>query len=367
MATRVLADHRVEDEQDLVGLDGVADVARLLHQLVVDAEAAGGVDDDDVVLLGRGELDRLAATRRPGRRLPLPASGAKTAHAGAARRPPGAGCTALGRWRSAATSSGCGPGPSASCASLPASVVLPAPCRPASMMTVGGVLANRIRRVSPPRIVTSSSSTILTTCWRRVQRLGDLGAARALRDRVDEVLDHRQRDVGLEQRDPDLAQGGVDVGLGQPALAAQALQRVGEPVLKVVNNVRSPSVRSVQGIRRHRFDGQSSWSARRPRLTCGGASCSRSDGRPTHASALSGGAAWAAARSRRAAPRPDAARPPPCCAAASAVRTRRSSRRRRRGGRTGARVLEPAVSGPSAVVVLMSRLSSTRESVVFTP
>ena len=33
------------------------------------------------------------------------------------------------------------------------------------MITVGAVLAKRSRRVSPPRIVTSSSLTILTTCW----------------------------------------------------------------------------------------------------------------------------------------------------------------------------------------------------------
>ena len=33
------------------------------------------------------------------------------------------------------------------------------------MITVGGVLAKRSRRVSPPRIATSSSLTILMTCW----------------------------------------------------------------------------------------------------------------------------------------------------------------------------------------------------------
>ena len=54
----VLADHRVDDEQHLVGLHGVADVGGLLHQLGVDAEAAGGVDDDDVVQLAPGLLDR---------------------------------------------------------------------------------------------------------------------------------------------------------------------------------------------------------------------------------------------------------------------------------------------------------------------
>ena len=33
------------------------------------------------------------------------------------------------------------------------------------MMTVGPDLANRSRRVSPPRMLTSSSLTILTICW----------------------------------------------------------------------------------------------------------------------------------------------------------------------------------------------------------
>ncbi len=47
---------------------------------------------------------------------------------------------------------------------MAASVVLPEPCRPASRITVGGVLANRSRLVSPPRMVTSSSCTILMTC-----------------------------------------------------------------------------------------------------------------------------------------------------------------------------------------------------------
>lgn len=56
---RVLTDHGVDDEEDLVGADGVADVRGLLHQLLVDAEAAGGVDDHDVVQLGPCVLDRV--------------------------------------------------------------------------------------------------------------------------------------------------------------------------------------------------------------------------------------------------------------------------------------------------------------------
>ena len=57
---RVLADHRVDDEDDLVGVDRVADVGGLLHHLGVDAEPAGGVDDDDVAHRPPGVLDRVA-------------------------------------------------------------------------------------------------------------------------------------------------------------------------------------------------------------------------------------------------------------------------------------------------------------------
>ena len=152
----VLADHRVDDEQDLVRLDRVADVGGLLHQLGVDAEPAGGVDDHDVVLLLAGVLGRRRARPRPGRRAGrdvaggrVPGCGAKTATP--ARSPTTCSwSTALGRCRSAATSSGVWPCSLSQRPSLPARVVLPAPCRPASRMTVGGVFANASRRVSPP-------------------------------------------------------------------------------------------------------------------------------------------------------------------------------------------------------------------------
>ena len=98
------------------------------------------------------------------------------------------------------------------------------------MITVGGFLANRSRRVSPPRMVTSSSLTILMTCCAGFSAsLTSAPRARSLTAR-DELLDHGQRDVGLEQRDADLARGGVDVGLGELALAAEVLEGVGEAV-----------------------------------------------------------------------------------------------------------------------------------------
>src|SRR5665213_3082991 len=73
--------------------------------------------------------------------------------------------TAAGRWRSAPTRSGLRPCCLNQRASLADAVVLPEPWSPASRMTVGGRLAYRIWRVSPPRMATSSSLTILMTCW----------------------------------------------------------------------------------------------------------------------------------------------------------------------------------------------------------
>ena len=81
----VLADHRVEHEDHFVGVHGVADRAGLPHQLLVDAEAAGGVDDDDVVVLGLGfgearrcDRDRVARSRVVATRSTVPGCGAKT-------------------------------------------------------------------------------------------------------------------------------------------------------------------------------------------------------------------------------------------------------------------------------------------------
>ena len=174
---RVLADHRVDDEQRLVGLHGVADVGGLPHQLGVDAQPAGGVDDDDVVHGGARACsidvaaptcDRVAdAVARLGGEDVDPGLLADDLQLGDR-----VGSLQVGGDQQRA----CGPGPCSQRASLPASVVLPEPCRPASMITVGGTLASSIRRVSPPRMPMSSSLTILMTCWagfsaRRPRRL----------------------------------------------------------------------------------------------------------------------------------------------------------------------------------------------------
>ena len=104
------------------------------------------------------------------------------------------------------------------------------------MMTVGGFLANWMRRVSPPRMPTSSSLTILMTCWAGLSApLTSALSARSL-ILVDEVAHDRHRDVGVEEGDPDLPRGGVDVGLGQPALATKVLERGLQAVLQGVEH-----------------------------------------------------------------------------------------------------------------------------------
>ena len=110
---RVLADHRVDDEQHLVGVDRLANVRGLAHQLRVDAQAAGGVDDHHGMLaLLRlldallGHLDGVAAHL-----LVLARDAGLGAKTGTPARSPTtcSWVTALGRWRSAATSSGVWP------------------------------------------------------------------------------------------------------------------------------------------------------------------------------------------------------------------------------------------------------------------
>ena len=64
----------------------------------------------------------------------------------------------------------------------------------------------------------------MTTCWPGIQLADDVGPERTLLDGVGEALDDLEVDVGLEQREADLAHRGVDVVLGQRAAAADVGQ-----------------------------------------------------------------------------------------------------------------------------------------------
>ncbi len=110
-------------------------------------------------------------------------------------------------------------------ASLPAVVVLPAPCSPASMTTTGRC-ARRLRPVT--RLAHEAHEFLvhhLDEGLPRRQAFGDLHADRARLDGLGEALDHGQRDVGIEQREANLPDGVGDIVLAQAAAAGERLQR----------------------------------------------------------------------------------------------------------------------------------------------
>jgi hypothetical protein len=224
----VLADHRVDHEEDLVRRHGVADVRGLLHHLRVDAQSAGGVHDHHVVQGAPGLLDACTGHRdrvaHPvagfgGEHLdtgaltvdlqlvdgvrPLQVGGHEQRAAALALEPE----RQLGRQRG-----------------LPRALE-------AGQHDHG---RRRLGEPEPAGLAAEDRDELLVDdlddLLGRVERLADLLAPRPLAYGGHELLDDRQRDVGLEQRDADLPRGGVDVGLREPALATEVLERRGEAV-----------------------------------------------------------------------------------------------------------------------------------------
>ena len=115
-------------------------------------------------------------------------------------------------------------------------VVLPAPCRPASRITAGGCVARSSGAAAPPISAASSRCTTPTSACPGVSEPTTSAPERLLAHRGDEVLDDRQRDVGLEQREANFAQRILDVGFGEPRFAAQLLHDAAEPLGQVVEH-----------------------------------------------------------------------------------------------------------------------------------
>ena len=227
-AHRVLADHGVDHEEDVVRTGGVADVAQLLHEVGVDGQAAGGVDDDDVVDLGLGERARRLRHR----------DRVTDAVAGLGREHDHAGLLA----HDLELVDGVGPlqvgGHQQRRVAVVAQVEgeLAGQRRLARALEAGEQDDRRpgLREGEPRGLAAEHGHELLVDdlddLLRRVQRAGHLRRQRALLDRRGELPHHGQGDVGLEQGGADLADGGVDVRLGQPALAAQSLEGRSEPV-----------------------------------------------------------------------------------------------------------------------------------------
>ena len=236
---RLLADHRVDDEQRLRPASSPsAHGADLGHQRLVDREPAGGVDDHDVAPDPLRVLDALAGDvdgRRADRVRDRPAM---------SRRLPSVSSwsAAAGRYGSAATSSGWRPCLTMYRASLAADVVLPEPWRPDERhdrrASRRAGTSGRRRRQDRGQLLVDDLDDLLAG----VEALEDLGADRALAHAGHEVLDHLEVDVRLEQGEADLAHRGVDVRLGHAATAGQPGEGLAEAVAEVVEHAETATL-----------------------------------------------------------------------------------------------------------------------------
>ena len=133
---------------------------------------------------------------------------------------------AAGRWRSAATRHGLRPWLASNESSLPQGVVLPDPCRPAEEDGRRRPCVERGPRVAGPISSISSSWTILHDLLAGPDALQHLARRAPARPRVSmNVLDDLDVDVGLEQREADLAHGARDRLLVQASLLAEVAER----------------------------------------------------------------------------------------------------------------------------------------------
>src|SRR4051812_11187129 len=219
---RVLAGHRVDDQQDDVRLDRLLDLGQLLHQVLVDVQAAGRVDDQHVLAVALGlvegparDVDRVAV-----RALLVDGGAGLGAHLDElvyGRRP----VDVAGRKRDRGV------------------VLLPEPARElgrrrglARALEAGHQDHGRRpgRERQPGRRAAHQRGELLVDdlddLLAGVELLGDLHPGRPLLDRVRELLDDLEVDVGLEQREPDLAHRAADVLLGKCATLSDALQGV---------------------------------------------------------------------------------------------------------------------------------------------
>ena len=227
----ILADHRVDDEENFIGVDGIADIAGLGHQGLVDAEAAGGIDNDDVVLGALGFLDTLlghpyrVAVRGAHLVLVGVQGGARVRredlHAGALaddlqllHRTRALQVTGHQHW--GVSLGGKVLGQLAGQGGL--TRTLEAGEHDDRRRVLGQVQAAGFTTEDLNELLVDNLDHLLGG----VQGLGHLGAGGALLDALDKAAHDVERHVRFEQRQANLTRGGVDVCLGQLALAAQA-------------------------------------------------------------------------------------------------------------------------------------------------
>ena len=220
---RVLAGHRVGDEQGLGRLDAIADRRRFAHHRFVDVETAGRVDDHDVshqaarlFHAGRGDIDGGHARARDDGNVDLVSQQLQL----------------LDRCRTPEV---------ASDEERPLALALQQPRELPRRRRLPGTLKagehddrRRLRRPRQRRRRAAEDLDQLVVDdlhdrLRRRERLAYLFAHRALAHPADERAHDVRVHVGLEQREPDLAQDFVDLLLGKTAAAAEAAEDSFDP------------------------------------------------------------------------------------------------------------------------------------------
>ena len=215
---RVLPGHCVDDEEDLVRLSGRHDRFHFAHHLVVDVQPAGAVDDDRVRAVPacggdrRGDVVR-DATRLDGhdRDAKLLAERAQLLDRG---RPVNVGSD---EERSA-------PLLSEDIRELRGGRRLSRALKADEQQHGRRALRPRERHGLAAEHLDQSVVHDLDDLLRAGDRLEDLLAERALAYGRNELADHLEVDVGLEQRDADIAQRLLEVRLAHARAAAQALE-----------------------------------------------------------------------------------------------------------------------------------------------
>ncbi len=244
----VLAGHGVGDEQRLRRLGQRADVGHFLHQLFVDGEAAGGVEDQDVEAFAAGLLERAARDRqrhfqRHDRQrgdaglltqdlellLRRRAAGVERGHHDLALDREGAaefGRHALRALAEAIADLGAGRG----LAGALEADHQDDDRRNGVEVEVGHRAAQHLDQV----VVDDLDDHLA-----RRDRADDIGADGLGTDRIDEVADDRQRHVGFEQGGANLAQGRVDVSFGERPAPPQLVEYVAQTFAQTFKHARS--------------------------------------------------------------------------------------------------------------------------------
>jgi len=230
-ADGVLTGHGVDDEERVVRADLVGDAANLAHQLGINGQTAGGVDDHHVATgaagLGQGsggDHHRIADARRDHivgggvhRHVHLGGQGAQLGD--------GSGPLKVGTDQHRVAALGLEPAGQLGRVGRLAGT-LKAGHQHDGRRLGGEADADRFTAERGGELLVDDLDDLLSG----VERPGQLLAHRPLADAALQRLDDGQVDVGFQQRQADFSQHLVDVGLGELPLAAQ----LGEDAFKTV-------------------------------------------------------------------------------------------------------------------------------------